>query len=170
MKNIRVKRYKRKIALFIINHFMKGTRTILFPVKCKLLNWANIKVGKNTKVVGPLYISCDLAIGDNVWVGRDFSADGNGNVEIGSNCDIAPNVQLYTGSHYVGNHDRRAGEGFNGKITIGNGCWLCAASKILPNVSIGDGVLIAAGSVVTRDVESDCSVGGVPAKVIRNFY
>lgn len=169
MNESRIVRYKRKIALFIINHFLKGTRVIFFPLKRSLLNWAKIEVGENSKIVGPLYVSCELSIGSNVWLGRNFSADGNGKVEIGNNCDVAPNVQMYTGSHQIGDHDRRAGSGFNGTITVGNGCWLCAASKVLPNVSIGSGALIAAGSVVTSYVEDDCFVGGVPAKIIKKI-
>ena len=54
-------------------------------------------------------------------------------------------------------------------IIVGDGCWIGANSLIMPGVTIGNGVVIAAGSVVTKDCESDCLYGGVPAKKIKEF-
>lgn len=55
----------------------------------------------------------------------------------------------------------------NGQVTIGNDVWIGARAIILDDVSIGDGAVIAAGSVVTKDVEPYAIVGGIPARVIR---
>lgn len=168
LSNIRLKRYKRRVALFCINHFFAGTRAIFFSTKRKLLNWAGIPVGDGTRIVGPLYCTCELKIGKDVWIGRNFSVDGNGSVIIGNCCDIAPNVQLYTGSHQIGER-RRAGPGYNGVIKIGDGCWICAASKLLPNVTIGEATIVAAGSVVTKSFCENLMIGGVPAKTIKKL-
>lgn len=56
-----------------------------------------------------------------------------------------------------------------GKIFIDNNVFIGADSVILPNINIGSNVIIAAGSVVTKDIESNCIVGGNPAKVIKDF-
>ena len=56
-----------------------------------------------------------------------------------------------------------------GDITIGNDVWIGGHSTILPGVSIGDGAVVAAGAVVTKDVEPNTIVGGVPAKVIKKI-
>jgi hypothetical protein len=55
----------------------------------------------------------------------------------------------------------------NGKITIGNDVWIGARAMILPSVKIGNGAIIAAGAVVTKDVPDCAVVGGVPAKIIK---
>ena len=52
-------------------------------------------------------------------------------------------------------------------VTIGENCWLCANSTVLPGVTIGDRVVVAAGAVVTKDVPSGVLVGGVPARIIK---
>lgn len=166
---VRVERYKKKCVLCIINHVFKGTRPIFYPLKRNLLNWAGFRIGKNTRVVGPIFCTADFSVGDNCWIGRNMSIDGNGFVEIGNNCDIAPNVQFYTGSHVIGNEIRRAGKGYNTRIKVGNGCWLGAASIVLPGVKIGNSVVVAAGSVIVASTPfmNDILIGGVPAKVIK---
>ena len=82
----------RLIVLFIINNFLSCTR--FFKIKRFLLSLAKIEIGKNTKVVGPLNFGnkIDITIGDNCWIGKNLSLDGNGEVIIGDNVDIAPQV------------------------------------------------------------------------------
>ena len=159
----------RILILFIVNHFLCFTR--FFSVKRQLLKWACIKIGKNTKVVGPLYIGniATLDIGDECWIGKDLSIEGNGSVTIESNCDLAPHVTLLTGSHKIGGIDRRAGEGLVGKIFVGTGSWIGSRVVVLPDVSIGSGSVIATGAVVTHDVKCNTLVGGVPAKIIKDL-
>ena len=68
-----------------------------------------------------------------------------------------------TGSHAVGSSSRRAGKGEARKIIVGNGTWIGGYSIILGGVNIGDGCVIAAGSVVTRNVHDNTLAAGVPA-------
>nr|WP_302050579.1 DapH/DapD/GlmU-related protein [Methylobacter tundripaludum] len=82
---------------------------------------------------------------------------------IGERCDIGPAVEFITGGHIIGTASRRAGTGTAKPIVINNGCWIGAGSRILGGVNIGPGAVVAAGSVVTRDVPADVLVGGVPA-------
>lgn len=161
-------RFKKKVILFIINHFLCGTHA--FAIKRRLLNHAgNINIGINSKIVGPIYIYGSLCVGDDTWVGHDFRVEGNGNVIIGNRCDVAPLVTCFTGGHLIGDHERRAGEGITKEIEIGDGCWVGGQSVLLQGVKICDGVVIAAGSVVTKNIDEDFLVGGVPAKIIRNM-
>jgi maltose O-acetyltransferase len=64
---------------------------------------------------------------------------------------------------------RRAGEGVANSIEIGDGCWIGARSIILGGVRIGEGSVVAAGSVVTRDVPSNVLIAGVPACIKRKL-
>ena len=153
---------------FIINHFLCVTR--FFKLKCFLLNLVpGIHIEKNVKVVGPIYVTGQLNIGENTWVGNDFRVEGNGTVTIEANCDIAPAVQCFTGTHEIGSSKRRAGAGINQPIIVGNGCWICGATKILPGITIGHGCVISAGAVVNKDIPDNVLAGGVPAHIIKTF-
>lgn len=95
----------------------------------------------------------------------DLGAD----VVIGDKCNIAMNVTFMNSDHDMADSERRAGMYHPKPIIVGDGCWIGANSLIIPGVTIGNGVVIAAGSVVTKDCESDCLYGGVPAKKIKKL-
>lgn len=158
----------KKIALYIINHFLSGTHA--FRIKRKLLNSiGGVHIGIDSKVVGPIYIYGSLNVGDNTWIGHDFRAEGNGLVTIGNRCDIAPLVTCFTGGHKIGCHDRRAGEGLTKEISIGDGCWIGGQSVLIQGVKVGDGVVVAAGAVVNKSVDADLLIGGVPASILKHL-
>ena len=161
-------RIKHFLSLFIVNHFLSFTR--FYSIKRHILSWGGVKIGKNTRIVGPIHLGAvaRLSIGENVWIGRNFSVEGNGEVTIGDFCDFGPVVTLLTGTHEIGTK-RRAGKGVVGKIHIGSGCWIGARAIILPNVNIENMSVVAAGAVVTKDVKNNTLVGGVPAKIIREL-
>ena len=155
---------------FLVNHIYSGsTKDRTFEKKRKLLNAIGYQIGKDTKIVGPIYCTAKLTIGNNCWVGKNFFVNGNGSVEIGDNCDIAPEVAFQTGGHLIGSAERRAGTGANHSIKVGNGTWLGARSTIVNSVSIGNSCVVAACSCVVKDVPDNCLVGGVPAKIIREL-
>lgn len=160
-------RFKRIIVLFLINNFLSFTK--FFGIKNYLLNFAEVKVGKNTKVVGPIYLgNCiDVTIGDECWIGKNIQLDGNGKIVIGNKVDIAPNVIINTGGHEIGNLDRRAGKGILNEIIIENGTWIGTRATIINNIKIKEGAVIAAGSIVNKDVEKNNLVAGNPIKVKR---
>ena len=153
--------------MFLINHVFVGTR--FFDVKRRLMRMAGFEVGKGSKIVGPLLCTGKLKIGQNSWIGRDLTIHGNGSVEIGDNCDVAPAVMFLTGGHVIGDSHRRAGQGEHYKIRVGNGCWIGARSTLGRNISVGDGALVAACACVMADVVENTLVGGVPAKMIREL-
>lgn len=96
-----LKHIRRNRAFRLINGPLAGTAK--FERKRKLLLKAGYLIGKGTKIVGPLIVTtADLRIGENCWIGLGFEVLGNGKVEIGDNCDIAPNVHLHTGGHFIG--------------------------------------------------------------------
>ena len=88
-------------------------------------------------------------------------------ISIGDFVGFGPQVMLITGAHQIGEAACRLGPLDPKPIHIGNGAWLGARCTILPGVTIGDGAVIAAGSLVAKDVPPNTLVGGVPAKQIR---
>jgi maltose O-acetyltransferase len=115
---------------------------------------------------------CDF--GQHIHVGDNFHADYNctmldlAEIRIGNNCLIGPDVGIYTAGHRL-EPEGRTLDVYGMPITIGNDVWIGGHSTILPGVTIGDGAVIAAGAVVTHDVEPYTIVGGVPAKVIKKI-
>jgi maltose O-acetyltransferase len=115
---------------------------------------------------------CDL--GYNIHVGKNFYAGFNctildmAEVRIGNNCLIGPNVGIYTAGHDV-NPINRHKTGYAKPITIGNNVWIGGHCAIIGGVSIGDNSIIAAGSVVTKDVPANAIFGGNPAKKIKDI-
>ncbi|MFJ7847258.1 acyltransferase [Peribacillus sp. NPDC097206] len=153
------------LVLNTINHILKGTK--FFNTKMKLLNFIGLNIGSGTKIVGPIkvgYIN-KVKIGNDCWIGKNFSIDGNGSVTIGDRCDIAPNVLISTGGHQIGDIYRRAGKGLKFKTVIKNGTWIGTNVIIINGANIDDSVVVAAGSLVIGDVEKNNLVAGVPAEV-----
>ncbi len=111
--------------------------------------------------------------GRNIRVGDNFLANYHvtildvAAVEIGNNVMVGPNTLISTVNHPLTPMARRHHLGVAKPVKIGNDVWLGGNVTILPGVSIGNNVVVAAGAVVTKDVPDNTLVGGVPAKKIR---
>lgn len=165
-----LKRIKKQLVFGLINSLFIGTHA--FDIKRKLMNGCEgVKIGNGTKVVTPIHIPClsVFEVGDNCWIGRDFTLEGNGEVHIGSNCDLGPAVTCVTGTHEVGDEQRRAGEGYNSVISIGNGSWIGTRAILLPNTQVGNGVIVGASSVVTKELDDNKVYVGNPVKEMREL-
>jgi maltose O-acetyltransferase len=164
---------KRKIALIVVNNILCGARPSFFPLKRNILNWGGFQVGKESNVVGPIRSTGILIIGSNVWIGANLTCHGNGTVEIEDNCAIGPDVTFLTGGHEIGDRKRRAGRGITTNIKVRKGSWIGSRTTVLGtiegNIEIGEACVVAAGAVVTKNIENNKLIGGVPAKVIRNL-
>jgi len=120
--------------------------------------------------------------GDNIIVGNNFYANfdcvilDSALVTFGDDCLLAPGVHIYTATHPVNPVHRRGGmlDGCASNyyelaypIKIGHTCWIGGKAVICPGVTIGDNVVIGAGSVVTKNVPSNVVIAGNPAKIVR---
>jgi acetyltransferase-like isoleucine patch superfamily enzyme len=138
----------------------------------------NNNVGKNTVLI-------DCEIGNYTYFSNDSTIT---NAKIGKFCSIGPGVKIAPGKHpsskFVSTHpstffnppfkknnliSKSLFEG-NEKVYIGNDVWIGANCLLIDGISIGDGVIVGANSVVTKNVEPYSIVGGVPAKFIRNRF
>lgn len=93
----------------------------------------------------------------------------HGPLHIGKNVMMGPDVTILTHTHNIERTDIPMGQqGMRvAEVVIGNDVWIGMRVIIMPGVKVGDGVVIGAGAVVTKDVPDFAIVGGVPAKVIR---
>ncbi|RKF65670.1 putative bacterial transferase hexapeptide [Erysiphe neolycopersici] len=128
-------------------------------------------VGDDLYVEAPF--SCDygynISIGDNVEIGKNCTILDVCEVKIGNRCHIGPNVDIYTASLPIDPKIRLGANGpqFGKKVTIKDDCWICGRVLILPGLTIGEGSIVGAGSVVTKDVPPYTLVRGSPAHVLR---
>lgn len=107
-----------------------------------------------------------VELGKNNFIASDFWSTEPYLIKVGSNCQITSGVKLLT--HGGGGAVRLTHSRFDcfGRVTVGDYVYIGTNALIMPGVTIGDNVLIAAGSVVTGSVPSNVVVGGNPAKVI----
>lgn len=143
----------------------------LYALKAILLRFRGFKIGNNVRVISSAKFKVKyLSIGNNSFISHDtLIQGGDALVWIGQNVDIAPRCVILTGSHEIGGSTHRAGKGFSNGVTIGDGTWVGANSTILGGINIGNGCVIAAGSLVRENVEDNTLVAGVPARVIRKL-
>lgn len=117
----------------------------------------------------PFYTDCgkNIHIGSHVFINMGCKFQDQGGIFIGDGALIGHNVVLATLNHAMSPKDR--GSMIPSPIHIGNHVWIGSNATILPGVTIGDGAIVAAGTVVTKDVPENTIVGGVPAKIIRHL-
>lgn len=108
----------------------------------------------------------NIHLGENVFINAGCKFQDQGGIYIGDNVLIGHNVVLATLNH--DENPERRGNLIPGAINIGDNVWIGSNATILAGVSIGDGAIIAAGAVVTKDVDENTIVAGVPAKYIRD--
>lgn len=126
------------------------------------------KCGKNVNIERGAIISSKLSIGNNSGVGINCQCGGE--VFIGDDVMMGPEVVIISRNHQFSDLDKPMRlQGYKEEKTciIGNDVWIGRRAIIMPGVKIGNGAIIGAGAVVTKDVPDFAIVGGVPASIIK---
>lgn len=105
----------------------------------------------------------NISLGEGTVIGHGAVLDGRSGLTIGRNVNLSTGVWIWTLEHDP--LDPRFGTK-GGPVVIGDRAWLSARVTVLPGVTIGEGAVVAAGAVVTKDVDPFTTVGGVPARPI----
>jgi maltose O-acetyltransferase len=105
----------------------------------------------------------NISIGNNCSINRKVLLDGRGQIFIGNNVDIGQETNVWTAEHDPNDIYHKTREN---SVVIEDYVWIATRVTILPGVRIGRGAVVAAGSVVTKDIPSMSIVGGVPARII----
>jgi acetyltransferase-like isoleucine patch superfamily enzyme len=144
---------------------------IFIFLKKLFLNVMGSKIGKHVVIYPGVWIAPgrNLVIEDDVDIAKDVIITTTGGVSIGKRTLIGYRTQILSANHTIppiGEPFPISGDNFK-KITIKNDVWIGANCIITAGVTIGEGSVVAAGSVVTKDIVPNSINGGIPAKLIR---
>lgn len=125
-----------------------------------------VKIGRGSALhMGTrFYEPSNIVIGSDTIIGEGAVLDGRDEIKIGNHTDLATEVMIYNSWHDIEDPEFTP---VSKPVEIGDYVFIGPRSIILPGVKIGNGAVIAAGSVVTKDVNEREVVGGVPAKFIK---
>lgn len=164
---------------FYKNRFQYLGEKVSIPTGCVFRGEQNIIINNNVGfgLYSQLYAGINrsvelIEIGENTKLNSNvmINADIGGIIQIGKNVLIGPNVVIRASNHNFEKRDEliRLQGHTSGRIIIGDDVWIGANVVILPNISIGTGAVIGAGSVVTKDIADYSLAIGIPAKIIRS--
>lgn len=128
------------------------------------------QVDDNFSLIPPFYTTggADITVGRNVFINQNCTFYDLGGLDIADDVMIGPNVSLITSGHPIEPSQRRDGV-IARPIVIERNVWIAAGTTIIGGVTVGEHSVVAAGSVVTKDVPPNTLVAGNPARVIRSI-
>ncbi|MFT4131496.1 sugar O-acetyltransferase [Labrys sp. (in: a-proteobacteria)] len=128
------------------------------------------KVDDSFVLIPPFYTTggTDTRVGRNVFINQNCTFYDLGGLDIADDVMIGPNVSILTSSHPLEPSQRRASV-IAKPVAIERNVWIAGSVTIIGGVTIGENSVVAAGSVVTRDVPPNTLVAGNPARVIRSI-
>lgn len=158
-----IKPFLAATAFYLYNHCV--TRIPSYAVRHAWLRVVlRMRIGAGAAVhMGCFFTGRHVRIGRNTVINRNCYLDGRAGLSIGDNVSVSPECYLLTLGHDARDPGFKASPG---PVAIGDRAWLGARAMILPGVTLGEGAVVGAGSVVTRPVDAYAIVAGTPAKRI----
>ena len=148
-------------------HYFNKIRPTLYRI-------AGLNIDQEVEITGPLSLRTDttdkISIGKNTYLNSEtrFGCQ-NSKIRIGSNVLVGPRVSFESASHNVLYEEGKGRGFFTKEIVIQDKVWIGAGVIILQGVTIEEGAVIAAGSLVNKDVKRYTVVGGMPARFIKDI-
>lgn len=155
-------------TFFLPNYVGNRWRAFMFRVAGFHIG-AGTVIGGMPTLTGEKPLHKRLVMGEGVWLNFGCIFDLADKITIGDYVDMGHEILIITTTHEIGKQSRRATKRITKPVVIENGVWLGARCTVLPGITIGEGAIVAAGAVVTKDVAPNTIVGGVPAAVIRQL-
>lgn len=134
------------------------------------LKMLGVQVGKGVRIYGRIMIigdPCKLVIGDGTSINEGVFLNVRASVTLGKRVHLSPYAQIHTGSLELRARDKQH---HSAPVVIGDDVWVASGAVVAQGVTISNGCVIAANSVVTKDIPSSVMVGGAPAKIIRDLH
>ncbi|MCU1527312.1 MAG: hypothetical protein JWP75_1075 [Frondihabitans sp.] len=111
-----------------------------------------------------------FSLGQGSFINHDCCIDASAPVTIGRLVSFGPGVMVLSSTHAIGPGSQRAGKRLLLPVTIGDGAWIGARATVLPGVTIGEGCVVAAGAIVTKDCLPNTLYVGAPARAVRTLH
>ena len=146
------------------------TRPTQLDKRKEMLKEMFAEIGEDCYIEPPLHANMAGAyvhFGKNVYANFNLTLVDDGHIYVGDYTMIGPNVTIATAGHPILPELREKGYQYNMEVHIGKNCWLGSGVVVLPGVTIGDNVVVGAGSIVTKDLPSNVVAVGNPCKVLR---
>lgn len=146
------------------------TRPTELPKRDELLKEMFAEIGEGCYIEPPFHSNFGgghVHFGKNIYANFNLTLVDDTHIYVGDYTMFGPNVTVATAGHPILPELRRQGYQYNAPVHIGENCWVGAGVLIMPGITIGDNVVIGAGSVVTKDIPSNVVAVGVPCKVLR---
>ena len=127
-------------------------------------------IGENCYIEPPLHSNMGghhVHFGRNIYANYNLTLVDDTHIYVGDYTMFGPNVTIATAGHPILPELRQRGLQYNMPVRIGKNCWLGAGVIILPGITIGDDVVVGAGSVVTKDIPSGVVAVGNPCRILR---
>lgn len=158
----------RLLSMRCANH-PKNLRVERWPRIVRLSDAGQLRIGHGSILYEGLVLAFDsedasISIGEQCFVNRDVKLVARRSITIGRRCEVGWDVSITDSDFHQLEGDRPA----TAPVVIGDHVWLGARATVLKGVTIGDGVVVAAGAMVVRDVPPKSLVAGVPARVVRH--
>lgn len=138
--------------------------------RMKMLKEMFAEIGENCYIEPPFHANFGghhVHFGTGVYANFNLTLVDDTHIYVGDYTMFGPNVVLATAGHPITPELRKRGYQYNAPIHIGNNCWLGTGVLVMPGITIGDNVIIGAGSVVTKDIPSNVIAVGNPCHILR---
>jgi len=179
--------YRHLYSEYIKINIKKAHKSCVIKPFITLIGNKYIAIGKNTSIASGVLLCAwdykrtnyhnipEIIIGANCSIGEGCHFTAINSITIGNDVLFGRNILITDNAHgnssleYLNIAPIKRLLISKGPVKIGNNVWIGEMACIMPNVSIGNGAIIAANSVVTKDVPNNCVVGGIPAKIIKQI-
>ena len=167
-----------KISYYVRNLLLNGIASSIFTppiLRLALYRMLGYKIGKPAMIHAQCFCGIGskdkgkLILGEGSFINYRCFLDLGDDIIIGNHVAVAFGCTFINSSHKVGNASKRSGEGYSKAIIVGDGCWIGANVTIMPGVTIAQGCIIAANSLVLHDTNANGLYAGSPARRIKDL-
>lgn len=147
-----------------------ATRPLEGEKRTKLLKEMFAEIGEGCYIEPPLHANWGghhVHFGKNIYANFNLTLVDDTHIYVGDYTMFGPNVTVATAGHPIDPALREQGYQYNAPVRIGKNCWIGAGVIIVPGITIGDNVVVGAGSVVTKDLPDNVVAVGNPCRVLR---
>ena len=148
------------------------TRPTEFEKRQKLMKEMFAEIGDGCSIEPPFHANCGGAHchwGHHIYANFNLTMVDDTHIYVGDYTMFGPNVTIATAGHPILPELREKAYQYNAPVHIGKNCWLGAGVIVLPGITIGDNVVIGAGSIVTKDLPPNVVAVGNPCRILRKI-